>query len=126
IPELKNALLQNPLIQGVAVGGNPIGNNDLGGHDFYFEKNSVMQTSSQMAKQLYVDEDFLKTMDVHLLQGRNFSKDMQTDKYGTVVINETLMKELGYTNPIGKKMQYQPNPFAEISHRTIVGVVKDF
>lgn len=126
IPALKNALLQNPLIEGVAVAGNPIGNNDLGGHDFSFEKNGVMQTSTQMAKQLYIDEDFLKTMNIHLLQGRNFSADMQTDKYGAVIINETLMKELGYKNAIGKKMQYQPNPSADVSHRIIVGVVKDF
>ncbi len=72
-------------------------------YGFMFEKNGVMQQSSQMAKQLYVDEDFLKTTDIHLLQGRNFSKDMQTDKYGAIIINETLMKTLGYTNAVGKK-----------------------
>ena len=126
ISELKHALLQSPLIADVAVAGNPIGNNDLGGHDFTFEKNGDMQQSSQMAKQLFVDEDFLKTMDVRLLQGRNFSKDMQQIKYGAFIINETLMKELGYTNAVGKKVQYQVNQFAEISHRTIIGVVKDF
>ncbi|MBV9962630.1 MAG: ABC transporter permease [Parafilimonas sp.] len=126
IPELKNALLQSPLIEDVAVAGNPIGNNDLGGHDFTFEKNGWMSQSSQMAKQLFVDEDFFKTMDVHLLQGRNFSKNMQTDKDGAILINETLMKELGYTNAIGKKVQYQVNQFAETSHKTIIGVVKDF
>jgi putative ABC transport system permease protein len=126
IPELKHALLQSPLIEDVAVAGNPIGNNDLGGHDFSFEKNGAMQQTSQMAKQLYVDEDFLKTMDVHLLQGRNFSKDMPTDKPGAILINETLMKELNYTNAVGKKMQYQVNQFTDVSHRTIIGVVKDF
>ena len=126
IPELKNALLSSPLIQGVAAAGNPIGNNNLGGHDFSFEKNGAMQQSTQMAKQLYVDEDFLKTMDVHLLEGRSFSKDMPTDKFGAVIINETLMKELAYKNAVGKKAQYQPNSFTDISHRTIIGVVKDF
>ncbi|MEP6684613.1 MAG: FtsX-like permease family protein, partial [Parafilimonas sp.] len=126
VPELKNALLSNPLIQGVAIAGNPIGNNDLGGHDFSFEKNGAMQQTMQMAKQLYVDEDFLKTMDIHLLQGRNFSKEMPTDKSGAVIINETLMKELQYKNAVGKKAQYQPYTSAYISHRTIIGVVKDF
>jgi putative ABC transport system permease protein len=61
-----------------------------------------------------------------LLQGRNFSRDMLTDKSGAILINETLMKELGYTNAIGKKMQYQVNQFTDVSHRTIIGVVKDF
>ncbi|MGN6354889.1 MAG: ABC transporter permease [Parafilimonas sp.] len=126
IPALKNALLQSPLIEDVAVAGNAIGDNYLGGHDFAFEKNGVMQSSSTMAKQLYIDDDFLKTMNIQLLQGRNFSKDMQTDQYGTMLINETLMKQLGYTNAIGKKSEYRVNRFTEMSHRNIIGVVKDF
>lgn len=126
IPALKNALLQSPLIEDVAVAGNAIGDNYLGGHDFAFEKNGVMQSSSTMAKQLYIDDDFLKTMNIQLLQGRNFSKDMQTDQYGTMLINETLMKQLGYTNAIGKKSEYRVNRFADMSHRNIIGVVKDF
>lgn len=126
IPALKNALLQSPLIEDVAVAGNAIGDNYLGGHDFAFEKNGVMQSSSTMAKQLYVDDDFLKTMNIQLLQGRNFSKDMQTDQYGTMLINETLMKQLGYTNAIGKKSEYRVNRFADMSRRNIIGVVKDF
>lgn len=126
IPALKNALLQSPLIEDVAVAGNAIGDSYLGGHDFAFEKNGVMQSSSVMAKQLYVDNDFLKTMNIQLLQGRNFSKDMQTDQYGTMLINETLMKQLGYTNAVGKKSEYRINQFSDMSRRNIIGVVKDF
>jgi len=126
IPDLKQALLENPAIQGVAVAGNPIGNNNLGGRDFTFEKDGVMQTNSQMAKQLFADDDFLNTTDIKLLQGRNFSKDMPTDKYGAAIINEAMMKQLGYKNAIGNKMQYQVAKDAEMSYRTIVGVVKDF
>ncbi|MFT4152880.1 ABC transporter permease [Parafilimonas sp.] len=126
IPALKTALLQNPVIESAGVAGNAIGDNYLGGHDFAFEKNGVMQPSSTMAKQLLIDEDFLKTMNIQLLQGRNFSKDMQTDQYGAMLINETLMKQLGYTNAVGKKSEYRVNQSMDISRRTIVGVVKDF
>ncbi len=125
IPELKNALLQSPLIEGVAIAGNPIGNNDLNENGFVFEKNGEMQRDAQLANKLYIDEDFLKTMDVHLLQGRNFSRNMQTDKDGAVIINETLMKTLGYTNAIGKKMKYNITNDS-MSNRIIIGVVKDF
>ena len=48
---------------------------------------------------------FLKQRTFSLLQGRNFSADMPTDSIGRIIINETLMKQLGYTNAIGKKMQ---------------------
>ncbi len=125
IPALKHELLQNALIEGVAVAGNPIGNNDLNTNGFLFEKNGEISSSSQLANKLYVDEDFLKTTGIQLLQGRNFSKDISTDKDDAVIVNETLMKTLGYTNAIGKKMQY-PAPDNTISNRTIVGVVKDF
>ena len=127
IPALKNALLQSPLIESVGVAGNAIGDNYLGGHDFAFEKNGVMQeSSSTMAKQLFVDEDFFKTMNIQLLQGRNFSNNMQTDQYGAMIINETLMKQLGYKNGVGKKSEYRVNQSMDKSNRTIIGVVKDF
>ena len=125
IPALKHELLQSPLIEGAAIAGNPIGNNDLNENGFLFEKNGEMQTTSQLANKLYIDDDFLKTTDIQLLQGRNFSKDISTDKEGAVIINETLMKALGYTDAIGKKMQY-PKPDNTISNRIIIGVVKDF
>jgi putative ABC transport system permease protein len=124
IPALKHALLQNPLIEGVAVAGNPIGNNDLNENSFKFEKNGEAQPSQQLSNKLYVDEDFLQTAGIQLLQGRNFSKDMPTDKDGAVLINETLMKTLGYTNAVGKKMQYNIND--SNVERTVIGVVKDF
>jgi len=125
IPALKHDLLQSPLIEGVAVAGNPIGNNDLNTNGFRFEKDGEISSSSQLANRLYVDEDFLKTAGIKLLQGRNFSTNMLTDKDDAVIINETLMKTLGYTNAIGKKMQY-PKPDNTVSNRTIIGVVKDF
>lgn len=126
IPALKAALLQSRLIEGVAVAGNPIGNNDLGGNDYSFEKNGVMQGSSQLAKKLFIDEDFVPSTDIKMLQGRNFSKEMPTDKTDAVIINETLMKELDYTDVIGKKMQYRFSKDGELFHRTVIGVVKDF
>ena len=124
IPSLKHALLQNPLIEGAAIAGNPIGNNDLNENTFKFERNGETQPSPQLANKLYVDEDFLQTTGIQLLQGRNFSKDMPTDKDGAVLINETQMKTLGYTNAVGKKMQYNIND--SNVERTVVGMVKDF
>src|SRR4051812_28607412 len=79
-----------------------------------------------MSQELQVDEDFMKTMDLQLLQGRNFSKDITTDKNGSIIINETLMKTLGWKEAIGKKMRFQRNVNSPFEERTVVGVVKDF
>lgn len=125
VPALKEKLLQSSLIEEVAVAGNPIGNNNLGGHGFWFEgPNGERAPNSKLAQELMVDADYLKTMDITLLKGRNFSTQMTTDQYGAILINETLQQELGYKDPIGKKAYFNI-PGDSIVNRTIVGVIKD-
>jgi putative ABC transport system permease protein len=123
---LKTQLLKSPVIESVAVAGNPIGNNDLGGHSYSFEQDGAISSNEQMAQELMVDEDFVKTIDLKLLQGRNFSANLPTDKTGSILINETLLNKLGWENAIGKKMQFQRDQFSKQETRTVVGVVKDF
>ena len=125
VPALKHDLLQSPLIEDAAIAGNPIGNNDLNENSFVFEKDGNMATTGELCNKLFVDEDFLKTTDIGLLQGRNFSKEMPTDKDDAAIINETLMKKLGYKDAIGKKMQYRSGD-NQMHYLNIVGVVKDF
>ena len=66
-----------------------------------------------------VGYDYLKTLNLKLLQGRDFSKDLQSDST-TYIINETALKLTGYKDPIGK-----PISIFQIKGK-IVGVVKDF
>ena len=125
IPALKATLLQSPMVESVATAGNPLGTNYLGKFSFFFEVNGKMQTTATMANFLYIDEDFLPTNGMALLQGRNFSPDMPTDKEGTVIINETLMNSLGYTDAIGKKINYKSGNDSLVN-RQVIGVIKDF
>ena len=66
-----------------------------------------------------VGYDFVKTMRVKLIQGRDFSKDFPTDSVG-YIINESAAKIIGYKNPVGKPLTFWRKP------GTIVGVLKDF
>ncbi|MEO6357622.1 MAG: ABC transporter permease, partial [Ferruginibacter sp.] len=123
---VKNQLLQNPAIQGVAAAGNPIGNNDLGGSGYRFEtKDGDFSTATTIAQELLTDADYIPTMDIKMLQGRNFSVNEQSDKYGAALINETLMKKLGWKDAVGKRLQFTIMDTVTLA-RTIVGVVKDF
>ncbi|MBN1927119.1 MAG: ABC transporter permease [Prolixibacteraceae bacterium] len=65
---------------------------------------------------LAVDYNFLKTMGIAFVEGRDFSEDFGSDLKSSVIINETAIKHLGIENPIGKQ-------FAGMN---IIGVVKDF
>jgi putative ABC transport system permease protein len=126
VAAIKTQLLQNPLIQGAAVAGNPIGNNNLGAHGFRFERNDgSFSPHSNLAQELVVDADYIPTMEIRLVAGRNFSTAGQADKYTAAIVNETLVKEMGWKNAIGKRLQFKYGQ-DEIGERTVVGVIKDF
>ena len=63
-----------------------------------------------------VDYNFLSTMGITLLEGRDFSEDFGTDLTQSAILNETAVKQIGIPDPIGKPL----------GHATIIGIVKDF
>src|SRR5690606_1458269 len=68
-----------------------------------------------------VEERFLDVFGMHLVAGRNFSKDSQADSEDSFIINETAARALGWTpeEAIGQQVDYG-GPV------TIIGVVNDF
>lgn len=74
------------------------------------------------------DYDFVKTMGIQMVTGRNFDINMGTDAAEAVLINETGIKELGWTdNPIGKKIHYGFELDGTGGRMLkVIGVVKDF
>lgn len=126
LPALKAQLLQSPLIKGVAAAGNPIGNNDLGTSGYEFEKNDGSASSqSKIVQELMVDADYLKTTEIILIKGRNFSDAIPADPLGSILVNETLVKELGWKEAIGKQMLKVADD-GKMKPRIVAGVVKDF
>jgi ABC-type antimicrobial peptide transport system permease subunit len=67
-----------------------------------------------------VDDNYLSVMGLHLKEGRDFIPNSASDSKQSVIVNETLVKELQLTNPIGKKLQI------DTISLNIIGVVKDF
>ena len=68
-----------------------------------------------------VNADFIPTMTMEIVQGRNFEKDNQADMKRSVIVNEAFVKEYGLENPIGDRI-----PNEEFMDHEIIGVVKDF
>jgi putative ABC transport system permease protein len=50
----------------------------------------------------YVDPDYLKTLEIKIKEGRNFSAENPADKKATYLINETAVKLYDLKNPIGQ------------------------
>ncbi|HZH99823.1 MAG TPA: FtsX-like permease family protein, partial [Flavisolibacter sp.] len=65
-----------------------------------------------------VDPDFVSTMGLAMAKGRNFQKGNTADS-NYIIVNEALVKEYGWKDPIGQKL---PGKYEQ----TIIGVVKDF
>lgn len=63
--------------------------------------------------------DFIKDMDMQIVQGRDFSKDFASDSAG-YILNEEAVRLIGYKDPIGKSFTLWD------MKGTIIGVVKDF
>jgi hypothetical protein len=70
---------------------------------------------------LRVDYDYLKTLDIPLMAGREFSREFGTDSM-SVMINEAMAKELGEKNPVGTALPLSDSGPGMI----VVGVVKDY
>jgi putative ABC transport system permease protein len=69
-----------------------------------------------------VDADFIPTLQMKMVEGRNFSPLMPTDS-DAVLINETAARVVGLVHPLGKMIYTGPNP---VTAFPIIGVVRDF
>jgi putative ABC transport system permease protein len=70
-----------------------------------------------------VDHDFIETLDIQIIQGRDFRQDMPADTLLAVVINETLAKRMNWDDPIGKRVEMGDGSMLSA---TVTGVMKDY
>ena len=68
-----------------------------------------------------VDEAFVPTMNIKVLQGRNFSKDF--DDSASVLLNEEAVRQIGWKDPVGKWLDY---PGGNNVRFKVIGVIKNF
>ncbi len=128
---LKNEMLKNPAVKSVTISGFlPVPSNR---NDQTFSKLRAFDDKNSVNMQRWrVDSDYLPTLGMELVAGRNFDPAMLTDSNATI-LNETAARLFGFENPIGQKIyrpdapgkegKFSPEDFVE---RTVIGVVKDF
>lgn len=73
-----------------------------------------------------VDYDYIKTMGMEIVEGRNFSKEFGGDS-AAVIINEAAAKHFEWSNPLNERVgQFASNDGKQIKTYNVVGVVKNF
>jgi putative ABC transport system permease protein len=68
--------------------------------------------------EIQVGKEFIDVMGAEMLQGRDFSKRLLTDVGNSVIVNEAMVRAMGWENPLRKRILFRD------SH--VIGVVKDF
>jgi putative ABC transport system permease protein len=72
-----------------------------------------------------VGDDFLEVMNMQLVAGRAFSQRLLTDVGASVIVNEALVRRMGWDDPLGKQA-IVPDGSGGISQGRVIGVVSDF
>ena len=79
------------------------------------------------------DQDYVKTLGLRIIAGRDFSRDMSTDVKEAFLVNETAVKEWGFGTPekaIGQPIYWNAWAPTDTTQRVkkgkVIGVVQDF
>ena len=117
---IKSELLRHPGVSSVAVSSRVPG-------DWKNFRRITVQTEAAAedeGQRMYfngIDEAFLTTYEIELLQGRNFDRKFASDSTG-LLLNETAAKMLFTGSPIGETIRVPGQEF----EGQVIGVVKDF
>ncbi len=122
-PVIKARLGQVPGVLGVAATSTAPGEEPEIGQ---FVPEGFSEDQAQRMDVMNVNADFLPTLGITLLAGRNFSPDFGADGPAAVLINRTAARKFGWDDAVGKTIRTNSNARREWETRTVVGVVEDF
>jgi putative ABC transport system permease protein len=115
---VKNELLRHPaILAATACSGVP----GKGINRTYYYPTGLQAEKGQALRSLRADADFFKVFEIPLAAGRPFQKDIATDTYDALILNEQGARAFGWATPkeaVGKTMTDRRIP--------VVGIVKDF
>ena len=119
MPTLKNELLNIAQVKNVTISDYlPISGTKRNGNTFHREGKTTEEAG--VGGQIWnVDYDYIKTMGMKVIEGRNFSKEMASDS-AAMIINKSMAEKMNLKKPIGQQIT---NGW---QHFVVIGVVDDF
>lgn len=120
-PLFKAALADRPDIAGVASSELSLGANSgwsRSGFDYKGEAKDVFE--------YFIDPDYMQVLGIQLLQGRNFDLSLSSDTVSAVIVNETMVRDFGWTpdNAVGQQLTGYHD--GRGNDPVVIGVVHDF
>jgi putative ABC transport system permease protein len=109
----RNALQANPSILSIAGAKSGIFSNRANDPVKYESKQAEVDI-------IEVGDHYLPTMELKLVQGRDFVKDSETDRKESIIITEKMATVFGWDKPVGKEILWR-----DTVKLYVIGVVKD-
>jgi putative ABC transport system permease protein len=78
---------------------------------------------------IYVDPDYARTLGIAVVRGRDFGPGSAADAAGALLVNETAVRRLGWTDGVGEPVEFffkEGGRVDPVGQAVIVGVVADF
>ena len=118
-PVIKQKLSANPSIAGIAASELGLGEGTGWSRSGFDYKGKLKQVF-----EYYVDEAYIPLMSIQIIAGRNFSHQFASDTSTSVIVNEEMVKEFGWTidNAVGQPL----TGYSETVTPVVIGVVKNF
>lgn len=116
---MKQELLTSSWVAGVTASSQGLGRN-IHQTSFTFQAPDGKKIDTYTSG-LNVERDFFKVYGISFAQGEGFGESDETGKTTSVVINESMVRDLSVTSPLG-----MPATRDEDFRGTVVGVTKDF
>jgi putative ABC transport system permease protein len=109
----RNALRQNPEIRSIAGARSGIFSNHM--HE------PVKHESAQQEVDIIeVSDNYLQTVDMKLVKGRDFIEDSENDERESVIVTQKMADQFGWIDPIGKEIIWRDSIKLHV-----IGLVKD-
>jgi len=118
-PLFKQAIAHDPNIVGIA--GAELG---LGEGEGWSRSSFNYKGKSKDAFEYFIDPDYIPLMRMQIVRGRNFDRNVADDTTTSVIINETMAKDFGFSpdSAVGQQL----TGYSETKTPVVIGVVKDF
>ncbi|MBY0436420.1 MAG: permease prefix domain 2-containing transporter [Cyclobacteriaceae bacterium] len=93
--------------------------------DWYFvEQEDKQEMKHVELYEVFSDDELFSTLGIKLLDGRIFNANIPSDSGAAFIVNESAVRELGWKNPLGKRIYTHPEEKGKWDG-TIVGIVPD-
>lgn len=119
--QFKNEVLQSPDVLSVSLSSH------VPGQTPWLETaipEGMAENETAMIRDLMADEHFVDVMGLTMVKGRNFSKEIASDREESILINETAARKYGWDHPLGKTLRIRYRD--QFITKSVIGVFSDF